>query len=345
MKRARYIRVLGLFKDAGLRCECEWLFLVRHRERFIWVLPRKGFVRNGNNPLVFVDPDGEIVWFVPIIVGASFGGYMGYKIGEAKGAEGLEMAGYILGGAAIGGISGYMGASIAAGGGFMANTASIIASSYFNSVSMTALSGGMVQPSISFGFGSYNFYTGEFSYIGNKGNSTLENIGYAFGAMANLQDVVAWTNGTNVDVNSASVKEDWWSHSSVTNESQGIDVSVGPLKSDRNGNVFHDYLLPRLGKHWENYSSIKGTWSIKLYNVNKSILQYATNNIRSGIGPLGLGTLRWNILGFSCVSHVSRSLWAVGVPTLPINFHPLILNTQLFIRQIGVFSSYQLYNY
>jgi hypothetical protein len=51
------------------------------------------------------------------------------------------------------------------------------------------------------------------------------------------------------------------------------------------------------------------------------------------------GRLNWNLAGFSCVNHASRALWLSGVPTLPINFHPLVLNTQLFIRQNGIASN------
>ncbi|MDR0659813.1 MAG: hypothetical protein LBG19_03210 [Prevotellaceae bacterium] len=44
------------------------------------------------------------------------------------------------------------------------------------------------------------------------------------------------------------------------------------------------------------------------------------------------------------VNHVSRSLWATGIPTLPINLHPYILNFQLMVRQWGLYMSPYLYN-
>jgi len=69
-----------------------------------------------------------------------------------------------------------------------------------------------------------------------------------------------------------------------------------------------------------------------------------TKNIQNGKGLLW-GDLKWNLVGYSCVNHVSRSLWAVGVPTLPFNLHPYILNTQLLIRQLGIYSSPYLYNF
>jgi RHS repeat-associated protein len=64
-----------------------------------------------NNPLIFTDPDGELFWFA-IAIGAIIGGYSGYKIGKAHGATGWGMAGYIFGGAVIGGVAGQVGASI-----------------------------------------------------------------------------------------------------------------------------------------------------------------------------------------------------------------------------------------
>ena len=44
---------------------------------------------------------------------------------------------------------------------------------------------------MSFGVASYNFTSGEWGYLGKKGNSALENIGYGLGALANLSDILA----------------------------------------------------------------------------------------------------------------------------------------------------------
>jgi hypothetical protein len=72
---------------------------------------RYGYVVN--NPLSYVDESGEF-FFIPIIIGALIGAYSGYKIGEAHGATGWKMFGYVLGGATIGGVSGYLGGQVAA---------------------------------------------------------------------------------------------------------------------------------------------------------------------------------------------------------------------------------------
>ncbi len=107
-----------------------------------------------NNPLVFTDPDGELAWFVPVIIGAAIGGFSGYKIGKAHGASGWNMAGYIFGGAVIGGVAGYAGAAVytastgliaGAGGfaaGFNAGMLSGMVAGAINGAGMAMLSGG-----------------------------------------------------------------------------------------------------------------------------------------------------------------------------------------------------------
>jgi hypothetical protein len=69
-----------------------------------------------------------------------------------------------------------------------------------------------------------------------------------------------------------------------------------------------------------------------------------SKNLSVNNNLLGTGTLKWNLLGASCVNQVSRSLWYTGIPTFPINIHPHILNTQLLIRQIGIYASPYRYN-
>jgi hypothetical protein len=76
--------------------------------------------------LKYTDPSGEFFW-IPFAVGAIVGGYTGYKIADAKGYDfgDWQTYGFILGGAAIGGITGEIGAEIAFAGGFLANTSAL----------------------------------------------------------------------------------------------------------------------------------------------------------------------------------------------------------------------------
>ncbi len=95
----------------------------------------------------------------------------------------------------------------------------------------------------------------------------------------------------------------------------------------------------------ENYAGRSSTWTIELKNVNKPILETLTKNVEVQKGLFGIGKLRWNAYPYSCVNYSARALWAAGVPTLPINFHPHILNFQLMIRQAGIYASPYLTSY
>ena len=305
-----------------------------------------------NNPLSFTDPDGNNPVVIAMAIGMAFGGYMGYQIGEANGASGLGMAGYIVGGAVIGGISGYAGACIAANGGFLANTMGMLSSSYFNSAGMAALSGGMIQPSISFGFGSYNFGTNEFNKLGDKGNKWYQDFGYACGALANLPDVISlFGGGTEADL--IVEKKDAISHSALVNEDEGINISVGPNKELGEG-INMDALLGKenglsgtikelsrtmKGKVWENHANDGKGWKLTINNLNRKILTNMSDKICTGMENK---TLMWNLLGKSCVGYTSKALFSVGVINLG-GIHPYWLQLQMAIRQAGIYSNPYLY--
>ena len=148
-----------------------------------------------NNPVMFTDPDGEVVWFVPVIIGAAIGAYTGgviankgqYNPGKWDYSSGKTW-GYVLGGAVVGGLAGLAGGAIAGSGIPMANTAAIAGSSLINSVGTYAYTGGQTPISISFGVLSYNFTNNDLGYLGKKGNKWYENLGYGLGALANLSD-------------------------------------------------------------------------------------------------------------------------------------------------------------
>ena len=64
-----------------------------------------------NNPLQYVDPSGEFAW-IPIVVGAAIGMMQGAIMASQNANSAGEWVGYILGGGAIGALSGLAGAGI-----------------------------------------------------------------------------------------------------------------------------------------------------------------------------------------------------------------------------------------
>lgn len=106
----------------------------------------------GNNPVMYIDPDGEFFWLIPVVIGAVVGGVQGYQIAKANGATGWDMFGYIAGGAVVGGIAGVCGAAAGAavagsigiggviGGAFSAGVGGAVAGG-INGFGMSNLSG------------------------------------------------------------------------------------------------------------------------------------------------------------------------------------------------------------
>jgi RHS repeat-associated protein len=159
-----------------------------------------------NNPLKYVDPDGEFIftalavitgqwWALPIAIGADLGMWQGASLANGTinplkwDYSSGKTWGYMAAGAAVGAASGYVGGAIAASEISMANTLGIAGASLTNSVGTYAYTGGQTDIGMSFGVASYNFTQGEWGYLGKKGNTALENIGYGLGAVANMFDL------------------------------------------------------------------------------------------------------------------------------------------------------------
>jgi len=311
-----------------------------------------------NNPLIYTDPTGEFFW-VPVIIGAAIGTYTGYKIADAKGYDmgDLQTYGFMLGGAVIGGLSGYAGATIAAGGGFMANTAGIAYSSMFNSMGMSTLSEGMIQPSVSFGVASYDFGTGEWGHIGKKGNSALANIGYGFGALANIQDVIAGTNGVTITDKS---RPKLTGHNEIGGKFNENDIliSVSPsinLNPQITGSLKWEWLYVKRSLQGDPVAGLnkalirpKNAQVVTtVRNVNGKWLSKMTNNLNSGRNLLNTGAFNYGLFN-GCVNYTSRAFLYSGVINvnafLPVTA-PLLLNAELFIRQMGIYASSYTINY
>ena len=153
-----------------------------------------------NNPLKYTDPSGEFIW-MPIIIGAAIGGFSGWQIGEAVGATGWEMVGYIAGGAAIGGLSGGAAAGVSAvGGGAMLAGASAgaVGGAGFSGLS-TGWDGQAMLKGAAFG-----------AISGFVGGGVGASIGGSWGAMAggtasNLMGQLLYNGGDFSNINWTSV--------------------------------------------------------------------------------------------------------------------------------------------
>jgi RHS repeat-associated protein len=327
-----------------------------------------------NNPLLYSDPDGNLP-VLPIIVGAVMGAYSaGVAVNNGQlnpfKWDNPKTFSYVLGGAIVGAASGALGAAVSASTVPFANTMGIVVSSYTNSIGMAVLTGGPLT--VGFGFGSYNFETGELNYLGKKGNSFLTNIGFAFGLMANVQDAFAGLKGTNVEYRAEG--GDGVPHARLTGK-YGIDPDTGqPYEIDVS--VSHKYDAAPGGYRYDNdpltpappaKNKLQDGWDyarywlknpgagthypvdlihppkyslpVKLYNVNGKALLNMTKNIKGELSLSGKSSLIYGGLSRGCHGTVAAALRRVGVFTLPINFAPIMLYAQLAIRQIGINAS------
>jgi hypothetical protein len=255
------------------------------------------------------------------------------------GAEGLDMFGYVLGGAIIGGLSGGMANLVAPGGGFMATTSSIIFSSTTNSMGMSVLSNGQTNLNISYGFGNYNASTGEFGYLGKQGNSAMENVGYSFGALGNLSDVLAGWNPGEVQLNTD--KSDWIGHSAITKvgetDPNNSLVSVGP--NTTGPWIFNPFKFKGGTNKWKNYVDAgDDVWKTTVKGINVQRIEDYADYLNGGV--------KYNLYFSSCVNHTARALTLAGAPSIGI--HPFLLHSQIALRSIGirpVLFSYHLFNF
>ncbi|MDL2323358.1 FG-GAP-like repeat-containing protein [Bacteroidales bacterium OttesenSCG-928-A17] len=299
-----------------------------------------------NNPLMYTDPSGElpVLAWIGIGIAASIGGYSGYKVADAKGYNfgNWQTWGYMLGGAAIGGASGYIGVSIAAGGGFMASTMGIMNSSYMNSMYMGALSGGMIHPSVSFGAASYNFGTREWGYLGKKGNKWDENLRYGLSALANLSDILMGTQPENVDL--VTEHSDATGHSAIVKKGSSTATGYGngdPTNADPNGIISvgpNRYTDPRGSWHWMKGTNKWDTHTSQGEVFWRQSLEVNMNTINKYANYLNKseqsGRLIYSVELSSCVTHTSMALNLSGL--FNIGIHPYLLNAQMYLWSNGI---------
>ncbi len=281
-----------------------------------------------NNPLVYTDPDGEFIW-IAVGIGAAIGATVGYFTGKAAGATGWSMAGYIVGGAVVGGISGGAAGAIAASGIPFANTAAIAGGSLINSTGMNIVTGGQTDISMSFGVGSYNFSSGEWGYLGKKGNKWYENVGYGLGAMANLNDL-----GETGNLLLNTEKRDIINHSAILDENQNIIISEGPAKNwiEPKGTIDH-YLNRFLGGSGAtNEYPVYGE-NLIIRNVNMTTVKNYGRAL-DFLTRKGNGVLPYSFLYSSCSTHTGLALNLAGIPTLFL--HPYTVQASVWLWNAGI---------
>lgn len=223
-----------------------------------------------------------------------------------------------------------------------ANTAAIVTGSYISSVGMYMVTGGRTNVSVGFGFGSYNFSNGEFGFLGKKGNSAMENIGYSLGALANLADINLAINSTKATLYtqerypaSEGGGKDIISHSGIVSDEIGETLmSFGPASSPHIKGYAGFALEPKLST--TDYPvPISLSKSVSL-TVNK--YSFAVTRSLGKILPYQGATI-------NCVNMSSLSLWLNGIPNIGI--HPYLLHYSVLAYNSGfrpdLFSHY-LYN-
>jgi hypothetical protein len=296
-----------------------------------------------NNPMSYIDPSGEF-WFIPVIIGAVICAYSGGVIandGQYNPAKwdwsSGKTWGYMLGGAVVGGISAGFGVSIAASGGFIANTMGIMGGSLMNSIGMNIVTGGQTPASISFGVASYDFTNYKWGYLGKKGNKWYENLGYGLGALANASDIINlpfWSgkketinpNGTITKepqrVGLTTNNEDWISHSAVDIDGRNA-ISWGPTETSYSNFEY----LTNFNRGTNSYTSYYGKIDKTLSHLPVS----ANANIVNAYSKfLSNSKLPYNAIMSSCSTHASIGLNLAGAFNLGF-LHPYLLHYNLMI--------------
>lgn len=309
--------------------------------------PAKQFVNPylamGNNPAMYTDPNGQFAW-VPFIVGAVIGAYSGGTLANDGQLNPTKWDfssgntwGYMFGGAVVGGFSGVASYGVSTSGIPMANTAAIATGSLMNSIGTYAYTGGRTDIMLSLGIASLNISSGEFGYLGRKGNSFIENLGYGLGAISNFNDIMVGFSKANIgDVDLATEHSDAIGHSAIvepgTTDINSSIVSFGPPDSDLTLNPFKSV---RGTNNWSNHLGPgESTWVTKITGINKSkVLSYGNK--------LSTHTPKYNLYTSSCVTHASVALLKSGF--LNIGIHPYILAGQAYLREIGIRNYFSYY--
>ena len=184
---------------------------------------------------------------------------------------------------------------------------------------------------MSFGAFSYDFTNGEFGWLGKKGNSTLENIGYGLGALANLHDINNLFDATSANLYTQTEYEgrfDAISHAAIVSEDGNILMSFGPAADGKLDGMLGFALDVRKSTPLYNPHIGEGIVSGKL-TLNAKLF-----------GCLRNFTMKCNIpyqgITSNCVNWSSIGLWLNGIPNIGI--HPFLLHGSIAIYNSGLYN-------
>ena len=302
-----------------------------------------------NNPLKYTDPDGESI-IGAVIIGAIIGAYSGGVLANEGQFNPIDWDwessrtwGYMAGGMITGALSGAAGAAIASSGIPMANTLSIMGGSLTNSLGTYAYTGGQTDITMSFGFASYNFTQKTWGCLGKEGNSTLDNIGYAMGALGNISDLLVGsqqpkTVELQTENNPLPNDIDPFGHSQIVDLNGEIIIDFGPQergqlwgKEGRNNWVEHASYDPNLQKSTitqvKNISGNKITEGFKISGINGRRLANIGFKLDNNPGRYILGVR-------SCSNVAARALTLSGAPM--VGLHPYLLHIQAKMWSVGI---------
>lgn len=284
-----------------------------------------------NNPFKYADVSGE--YWIPIIIGAVIGAYSGGVLSNGgefnpfKWEYDMNTFGHILGGAIVGGITGGVSNSIATSGVAFANTKALLVGSIINGMGTHIYTGGKTDVTLSFGFSSLNFSTGEFGYLFKKENSFMTSLGYSLGAIANFNDVMAGFNASDIGgVDLVTEHSDSIGHSAVVNTGTTTDTSLVSFGPD-GGFSYNPFTGVPGDPLWPNHlTDGSPVWRTNISGINiGKVYDYSLSLLNK--------TPKYNLYFSSCVTHTSSALMRSGF--FNIGIHPYILAGQAYLREIG----------
>lgn len=205
------------------------------------------------------------------------------------------------------------------------------------SLGMNFVTQGESPVSINFGVGSYDITNDKLDGIWNWGeNSTVENIGYTFGAMANLADI-----GKTGDMLYNVEKKDAINHAAIKETNGNPVISYGPDNPNSSKYTYFDSKpngMSSAQHYGKMFGGIRGSNDYSIHGrdiimrgVNTTTIK-AYGKMLSYLSNKGLAP--YSFLYSSCSTHAGLAMWFSGIPNLFI--HPYTLQASLWLWNQGI---------